>query len=45
MLPEAWKPGASVRGRVEERNLDLQRPNGTELKLVIVKRVHASSKR
>jgi len=37
-LPEAWKPGATVRGRVERRDLYLQRPNGTELRFVIVKR-------
>jgi hypothetical protein len=40
-LPENWKAGAVVKGRTERRNLYLRRPNGTELKFVIVKRKHA----
>ena len=39
-LPERWKPGTTVKGRVERRNLYLRRPNGTDLKLEIVKRTH-----
>lgn len=38
MLPEPWKPGATVQGRVEKRSLFLKRPNGTEMRFVIVKR-------
>jgi hypothetical protein len=45
MLPQSWKPGAVVRGRVESRNLYLRRPNGTDLKFVIVKRKHAPPER
>jgi len=37
-LPEAWKPGGSVRRRIEKHFLYLQRPEGTELKFIIDKR-------
>lgn len=44
MLPEPWKPGATVQGRVEGHSLFLKRPNGTELRLVIVKRTTSAKK-
>jgi hypothetical protein len=44
MLPEPWKPGALVLGRVEGHSLFLKRPNGTELRFVIVKRTKPSKK-
>lgn len=44
MLPEPWKPGAVVQGRVEGHSLFLKRPNGTELRFVIVKRTTPAEK-
>lgn len=44
-LPENWKPGEIVKGRVERRSLYLRRPNGSELKFEIVKRKHAPPER
>ena len=44
MLPEPWKPGAVVQGRVEGHSLFLKRPNGTELRFVIVKRTIPAKK-
>jgi hypothetical protein len=44
MLPEPWKPGAVVQGRVEGHSLFLKRPNGTELRFVIVKRTTPAKK-
>jgi len=41
MLPEPWKPGASVQGRIKGHHLFLQRPNGTELRFIIVRRTTA----
>jgi len=38
MLPEAWKPGAVVQARIEKRSMYLKRPNGSELRFVVVKR-------
>jgi hypothetical protein len=37
-LPEAWKPGENVQGRIEKHFLYLKRPDGTEMKFVIDKR-------
>lgn len=45
MLPQDWKPGEAVKGRVEGHSLYLTRPNGTDLKFVIVKRKHAPPER
>ncbi len=45
MLPENWKPGEIVKGRVERRSLYLRRPNGSDLKFEIVKRKHAPPER
>ena len=44
ILPEPWKPGALVQGRVEGHSLFLKRPNGTELRFVIVKRTKPARK-
>jgi hypothetical protein len=38
MLPIDWKPGANVKGRVDKHHLYLQRPNGTEVQFLIVRR-------
>jgi hypothetical protein len=38
MLPEAWTPGAIVQGRVVGHSLFLKRPNGSELRFIVVKR-------
>jgi hypothetical protein len=38
MLPEDWKPGAVVQGRVERRYLFLRRPDGTEVRFSITRR-------
>lgn len=44
MLPEPWKPGAVVQGRIEGHSLFLKLPNGTELRFVIVKRTKPPKK-
>lgn len=38
MLPVAWTPGAIVQGRIVGHSLFLKRPNGSELRFIIVKR-------
>jgi hypothetical protein len=38
MLPEDWKPGAIVQGRVDRRYLFLRRPNGTEVRFIVTHR-------
>jgi len=42
-LPEGWKPGAIVQGRVDKHHLFLWRPNGTEVRFIITGRAKASS--
>lgn len=41
MVPPNWRPGVVVQGRMARRYLYLRRPNGMDLKFVIVKRRHA----
>ena len=41
MLPEDWKPGARVQGRVDKHHLFLRRPNGTEVRFIITHRTKA----
>jgi hypothetical protein len=41
ILPEDWKPGAIVQGRVDKHHLFLRRPNGTELRFIITRRSKA----
>jgi len=41
MLPEPWKPGAVIQGRIKGHSLFLKRPNGTELRFIIVRRTIA----
>ena len=36
-LPEAWRPGESVQGRVDKHHVYLQRPDGSELTFIITK--------
>jgi len=38
MLPEYWKPGVVVQGRVDRHHLFLRRPNGTEVRFIITRR-------
>jgi hypothetical protein len=38
MLPQNWKPGARVQGRVDKRHLYLQGPNGSEMRFIITRR-------
>jgi len=45
MLPIDWKPGTTVKGRVDKHHLYLQRPNGTEVQFLIVRRTKAASER
>ena len=44
-LPEFWKPGAQVQGRVRGHSLFLKRPNGIEIRFVILKRTAASTRK
>lgn len=46
-LPVFWKPGVEVQGRVRGHSLFLKRPNGSEIRFVILKRtaVPAEKKR
>lgn len=37
-LPVFWKPGVKVQGRVRGHSLFLKRPNGVEMRFVILKR-------
>jgi hypothetical protein len=42
MLPEDWKPGARVQGRIDKHHLFLRRPNGTEVRFIITRRTKAT---
>ena len=44
-LPIFWKPGVQVQGRVRGHSLFLKRPNGTEIRFVILKRTAASAQK
>ncbi len=37
-LPVFWKPGVEVQGRVKGHSLFLKRPNGAEIRFIILKR-------
>ena len=37
MLPQDWKPGARVQGRVDKHHFILRRPNGTEVRFIITR--------
>jgi hypothetical protein len=37
-LPEAWRAGAAVRGRVDKHHLYLLRPDGSEMQFIIEKK-------
>ena len=43
-LPVFWKPGVQVQGRVRGHSLFLKRPNGVEIRFVILKRTAVSAK-
>jgi len=43
-LPIFWKPGVEVQGRVRGHSLFLKRPNGIEIRFVILRRSAATSK-
>ena len=42
-LPVFWQPGTEVQGRVHGHSLFLKRPNGVEIRFVILKRTPASA--
>jgi hypothetical protein len=42
-LPEFWKSGVQVQGRVRGHSLFLKRPNGVEIRFVILKHTAASA--
>jgi hypothetical protein len=42
-LPVFWKPGVEVQGRIRGHSLFLKRPNGVEIRFVILKRTAASA--
>jgi hypothetical protein len=44
-LPEAWRPGEPVQGRVEKHRLYLKRPDGSEIQFVIDKRIPVSKEK
>ena len=41
-LPESWRAGADVQGRVEKHYLYLQRPEGSEVKWIITRKIPIS---
>jgi hypothetical protein len=41
MLPEYWKPGTLVQGRVDRHHLFLRRLNGTEVRFIITRSIKA----
>jgi hypothetical protein len=43
ILPEDWKAGAVVQGRVDKHHLFLRRPNGTEVRFIITRRTKTTS--
>jgi|SRR5450755_1608060 hypothetical protein len=43
LMPEYWKPGTLVQGRVDRHHLFLKRLNGTEVRFVITRRTKVSS--
>ena len=44
-LPVFWKPGVKVQGRVRGHSLFLKRPNGAEIRFVILKRSTVSAEK
>jgi hypothetical protein len=44
-LPVFWKPGVEVQGRVKGHSLFLKRPNGVEIRFVILKRSAAPAEK
>jgi hypothetical protein len=44
-LPVFWKPGVEVQGRVRGHSLFLKRPNGVEIRFVILKRTPVSAEK
>jgi hypothetical protein len=43
-LPGSWLAGADVQVRVEKRYLFLKRPDGSELRWIVIKRIPAKEK-
>ncbi len=41
-LPEAWRSGESVQGRLDKHHIYLRRPDGSELPFIITKRAAVS---
>jgi hypothetical protein len=44
-LPVFWKPGVEVQGRIRGHSLFLKRPNGVEIRFVILKRTAAAERK
>jgi hypothetical protein len=44
-LPVFWKPGVEVQGRLRGHSLFLKRPNGIEIRFVILKRTVVSAEK
>jgi len=44
-LPVFWKPGLEVQGRIRGHSLFLKRPNGVEIRFVILKRTAVAAKK
>ena len=44
-LPVFWKPGVEVQGRIRGHSLFLKRPNGVEIRFVILKRTAVAAKK
>jgi hypothetical protein len=42
LLPEEWKPGVIIQGRLDQHHLFLRRPNGTEVRFIITHRTKTS---
>ncbi len=38
ILPPDWKPGVMLKGHVDKRHLYLERPDGTEMRFIIIRR-------
>jgi hypothetical protein len=44
-LPDSWKAGENVQGRVDKHHIYLERPGGSELQLIVTKRIPVSKKK
>jgi hypothetical protein len=42
-LPDGWKPGVAVQGRVDKHHVYLRRPNGSYARFIITRRAKAQA--